>query len=130
MTNPVQLRLAASLIRKGAVIAYPTEAVWGLGCDPFNPDAVSRLLAMKGRGKDKGLIIVAASLEQIAPALTALTSTQRRWLVEKREHPTTWLVPDNGYFPAWISGHFDTVAIRISKFKTLQRLCQYCGPMV
>src|SRR3546814_1104042 len=56
---------ATPILRAGGIIAYPTEAVWGLGCDPFDQAAVLRLLAIKQRPVDKGLILVAASLAQL-----------------------------------------------------------------
>ena len=59
MISTWRVQQAARAIRAGAVIAYPTEAVWGLGCDPWDEDAVERLLAIKSRPVDKGLILVA-----------------------------------------------------------------------
>src|SRR3546814_13737520 len=53
---------ATPILRAGGIIAYPTEAVWGLGCDPFDQAAVLRLLAIKQRPVDKALILVDASL--------------------------------------------------------------------
>ncbi len=66
--NP-RIQRAAQLMQAGGVIAYPTEAVWGLGCDPDNPRAVARLLALKQRPWEKGLIMVAARIEQFAPLM-------------------------------------------------------------
>ena len=64
MVNSWRVQQAAREIRAGAVIAYPTEAVWGLGCDPWNEEAVERLLAIKSRLPDKGLILVADNIHQ------------------------------------------------------------------
>ena len=61
MVNRWRVLEAAREIRAGAVIAYPTEAVWGLGCDPWNEEAVDRLLAIKNRSVDKGLILAGAA---------------------------------------------------------------------
>ena len=52
---------AAASLARGGILAYPTEGVWGLGCDPFDEAAVLRLLALKQRSVDKGLILVASS---------------------------------------------------------------------
>ena len=65
MTSTWQLKQAASTIRKGGVIAYPTEAVWGLGCNPWHAQAVQRILHLKQRPVHKGVILVAASMEQM-----------------------------------------------------------------
>ena len=64
MVNSWRVQQAAQAIRAGAVIAYPTEAVWGLGCDPWDEEAVERLLLLKGRSVDKGLILVADNIRQ------------------------------------------------------------------
>ena len=76
-----QIKHIAQKIRRGAVIAYPTEAVWGLGCDPFNATAVARLLALKDRPQHKGLILVAATIEQFAWLLEGLNTQQMEQLV-------------------------------------------------
>ena len=65
--SDIQLRQAVRVLDGGGVIAYPTEAVWGLGCDPFNRDAVSRLLEIKQRPMHKGLILIAAEVGQVLP---------------------------------------------------------------
>lgn len=65
--SPHRLHLAARVLREGGVIAYPTEAVFGLGCDPLNRDAVMRLLAIKRRPVEKGLILIASTFDQLLP---------------------------------------------------------------
>ncbi len=59
----LDLQRACDHLLQGHVIAYPTEAVWGLGCDPYNQSAVKRIFAIKQRSPEKGLILVAASME-------------------------------------------------------------------
>ena len=76
MTSAWQIQQIALKVRDGAVIAYPTEAVWGLGCDPFNATAVARLLALKERPVHKGLILVAADIEQFAELLEGLSASE------------------------------------------------------
>ncbi|MFP4696904.1 L-threonylcarbamoyladenylate synthase, partial [Thiohalospira sp.] len=73
---------AARALEAGGVVAYPTEGVWGLGCDPRNPDAVARLLALKGRNPAKGLILLAADLHQLTP-FVRLTADQRAFLDQR-----------------------------------------------
>ena len=60
---------AVATLKNGGIIAYPTEAVYGLGCDPLNTSAVKQLLKIKQRKKEKGLILIAASIEQLTPYL-------------------------------------------------------------
>jgi L-threonylcarbamoyladenylate synthase len=91
MVSSFRVQQAAREIRAGAVIAYPTEAVWGLGCDPWNEDAVYRLLALKSRPVDKGLILVADNIRQFD------------FLFEDfpRTGSTAWAAPGRGRTPGW-----------------------------
>jgi L-threonylcarbamoyladenylate synthase len=119
---------ATEALQKGEVIAYPTEAVWGLGCDPFNPEAVKQLLALKQRPVEKGLILVVSSFEQLQPILAStLTEQQLQLLQAPCLTPTTWLVPFNEHLPRWVSGEHTTVAVRISQHPTVQVLCNAFG---
>lgn len=113
-------------------MAYPTDTVWGLGCDPFNEGAVRRILALKGRPEDKGLILVVAAPEQLGALYGSLSRQVRQRLAAPTERPTTWLVPDaHGHIPAWIRGRFSSVAVRVSTHPALQALCRALqGPIV
>ena len=71
-TKTFHLQRAVSVLRSGGVIAYPTEAVWGLGCDPHHEEAVTQLLALKQRNWRKGVILIAADVAQLAPYLRGL----------------------------------------------------------
>lgn len=127
----LKYQLAASALRQGAVMAYPTEAVWGMGCDPHNRSAIARLLTFKGRPAHKGLILVASSMDQFAPYLQGLEPSLLAKLEESWPGPTTWLVPHNGYAPQWIKGRHDSVALRVSAHKPVVQLCQaFAGPLV
>ena len=130
MSNVWQLQQTAEKIRRGAVIAYPTEAVWGLGCDPFNATAVARLLALKKRPMHKGLIVVAATMEQFAWLLEGLSDTQLAQLKASWPGPNTWLVPHHNRVPEWIRGSHDSVAIRVSAHPLVAQLCALTGPLV
>jgi L-threonylcarbamoyladenylate synthase len=124
---------AVAALREGKVIAYPTEAVWGLGCDPYNAEAVKKLLQLKKRAVEKGLILIAASYAQIEPLLAdTLTDEQRALLQQASEKPVTWLVPFNpAKVPPWISGQHEKVAVRISNHSTVKALCEAAGmPLV
>lgn len=124
--------MAARRLRAGAVIAYPTEGVWGLGCDPWNPDAVGRLLQLKRRLPEKGLILVAASAGQLHPWLADLPPELRARISARPGQPTTWLVPDHrGIAPPWIRGDSEHVALRVSDHPVIIALCQaFGGPVV
>ena len=122
---------AAALLRQGGVLAYPTEAVWGLGCDPFNSRALQRLLLLKQRDPSKGVIIIAASLEQFKPWLTEITPAQQLVLENSWPGPQTWLVKDNGYTPDLIRGKHSKVALRVTNHPWVVALCEaFDGPLV
>lgn len=130
MTNPwldhPQLQRAAQIILAGGVVAYPTEGVWGLGCLPENEVAVMRILALKGRAVDKGLILVAGSEAQFAPLLADLDADQRCTLSASWPGPNTWLIPHGDRVPHWISGQHDKVALRVTDHPVVQALCSLC----
>ncbi|WP_444676777.1 L-threonylcarbamoyladenylate synthase [Halomonas sp. E19] len=125
------LDAAVAALRAGGVIAYPTEGVWGLGCDPDNDEAVARLLRLKERDPAKGLILVAATIEQFAPWLEGLPPELHAPLVASWPGPNTWLVPDNGRTHALVRGAHDCVALRVGAHAGVAALCQaYGGPVV
>lgn len=129
--NP-RVQQLAHCLWQGGVIAYPTEAVWGLGCDPQDQQAVERILALKQRSVSKGVILVAASMEQVAEYLQDLTPAQWETVRASWPGPNTWLIPDpHGRVPAWVRGRFNSVAIRVSAHPMVQALCQaFGGPIV
>lgn len=128
---PLRLRLAQQVLSVGGVIACPTEAVWGLSCDPQNRWAVQRLLALKGRSPAKGLILVAANEQQLEFLLAGLEEDKRRAMSECWPGPSTWLVPHRGRVSAWIHGEHDTVAVRVSDHPVVAALCTaWGGPLV
>lgn len=129
--SALHLNAAVSVLREGGVIACPTEAVWGLSCDPNNETAVACLLALKGRQVSKGLILVAASQQQVDFLLSGLTDEQRATVCASWPGPTTWLVPHRGLVPGWICGAHDTVAVRVSDHPLVNALCTaWGGPLV
>lgn len=130
MAGNWQLQRVARVVRDGGVIAYPTEAVWGVGCDPWNEDAVYRLLALKSRPVGKGLILVAARMEQFDFLLDGLPDAWLQRLAQSWPGPNTWLVPHQGLLPEWISGRHDSVALRVSDHPLVAALCECVGPLV
>jgi L-threonylcarbamoyladenylate synthase len=124
------LNYAQQVFNRGGIIAYPTEAVWGLGCDPFNRQAVTKLLALKNRDISKGLILIAATIEQFSDQLTNLSSQQYATLADSWPSHNTWLVPNNGTIPSWIIGNHSSVALRVSANSSAQTLCNKLGILV
>lgn len=130
MSSP-KLREAVRALRSGGVVAYPTEAVWGLGCEPGNSVAVGRILALKRRSWTKGLILIGARFQQLEPYVqmpskTALRRAQATW-----PGPATWVFPASDFCPDWISGSReltgDSVAIRVTAHPLAAALCEAYG---
>ena len=133
MTATLAAAAAAAVLQRGGVVAYPTEAVWGLGCDPFAEASVLRLLALKQRPVEKGLILVAAALEQFDGLLdwAQLPTDRREDVYASWPGPHTWIVPASGRVPHWITGAHDGVAVRVSAHPQVIALCAaFAGPLV
>ena len=130
---PAQLRLRAAVnaLLCSGVVACPTEAVWGLSCDPDNEVAVNKILALKNRPVAKGLILVAADQSQFGRLLADLSPEQANKLACSWPGPATWLLPHRNQVPPWISGAHDTVALRVSDHPVVRALClAWGGPLV
>lgn len=130
MISSWQVQQAARIVRAGGVIAYPTEAVWGLGCDPWDSDAVYRLLALKERPVEKGLILVADSIHQFDFLLDDLPERWLDRLASTWPGPNTWLVPHRNRLPEWVTGRHDSVALRVSDHPVVRELCVQVGPLI
>lgn len=127
----IRLRPALKALLHSGVVACPTEAVWGLSCDPYNERAVDRLLALKNRPPSKGLILVAASQHQFDFLLSDVSSQASDTLAASWPGPVTWVVPHHGRVPPWVSGGHDTVAVRVSNHPVVSALCMaWGGPLV
>ncbi|MBK7168134.1 MAG: Sua5/YciO/YrdC/YwlC family protein [Pseudomonadales bacterium] len=121
--GPQQLDRAVSVLRAGGVIACATEGVWGLACDPGNEAAVRRILVLKGREADKGLILVAGGLAQVESCLRHVPADRLAEIHDSWPGPVTWIVPHHGELPVWITGAHPGVAIRVSDHLQLRALC-------
>jgi L-threonylcarbamoyladenylate synthase len=130
MISSWRVQQAAREIRAGAVIAYPTEAVWGLGCDPWDEEAVYRLLAIKSRPVDKGLIMVADNIRQFDFLFEDFPELWLDRMASTWPGPNTWLVPHQNLLPEWVTGIHETVALRVSDHPTVRELCALVGPLI
>lgn len=127
--SPVHLRLAARHVHQGGLIAYPTEAVYGLGCDPWSEAAVLRLLELKNRPMEKGLILIAADIIQLEPFVDfdALNEAQRDAVLNTWPGPHTWLMPVRPHTPRWLRGRHETLAVRVTAHPLAAALCRATG---
>lgn len=118
-----------ALLRQGGVIAYPTEGVWGLGCDPRNEAAVVRLLALKQRDVAKGLILIASDEAQLAAFIetSPLSQAQLAQVRASWPGPNTWIVPASANAPRWITGAHTGIAVRVTAHPLVRALCDTFG---
>jgi L-threonylcarbamoyladenylate synthase len=135
MSSPPDTALANAVaaLRRGGVIACPTEAVWGLACDPFDQAAVARLLAIKHRDVTKGLLLVACDATQLDALVDwdALPTANRAAVLASWPGPHTWVLPALPAVPRWITGGHQGVALRVSAHTLLAALCRdFGGPLV
>lgn len=121
------LKRAAAVLRGGGVVAYPTEAVWGLGCNPLDGEAVMRLLDIKRRPMHKGLILIAARFEQLLPYVEPPNAAQREKVFATWPGPVTWLLPARRHTPYWLCGAHDTLAVRVTAHPVAAALCTQVG---
>ncbi|GAB3512224.1 L-threonylcarbamoyladenylate synthase type 1 TsaC [Pseudoxanthomonas daejeonensis] len=129
MARTLAIDEASALLQRGGVLAYPTEAVWGLGCDPDNEAAVLRLLELKQRPVEKGLILVTAHLDPLRRwlDLPALPAERLARVLASWPGPHTWVMPAAADAPAWITGGRDSIAVRISDHPVVIALCEAFG---
>ncbi len=128
--SPHRLREAARWLLAGGVVAYPTEAVWGLGCDPDDVAAVGHVLDLKRRTSAKGLILIAADASQLegwvetcGPAWAQACATWPGFV--------TWVLPTDPSAPPWLTGGRDTLAVRVTAHPIAAALCRaFGGPLV
>lgn len=118
---------AARIIKRGGVVAYPTEAVYGLGCDPGNQTALATLMALKQRPSDKGLIVIAASVEQLQPWLGEIDAASLARATATWPGPNTWILPARPGLPELLTGGRDTLAVRVTAHPVAAQLCNACG---
>jgi L-threonylcarbamoyladenylate synthase len=124
-----QLDAAAALVRRGGVLAYPTEAVFGLGCDPHDRVAFERLFALKQRPPTQGVLLIAADFAQVeryidlaAVPAEVLAQVQASW-----PGPNTWIFPRSAEVPAWVAGAHAGIALRVTAHAPAAALCRAFG---
>lgn len=119
------LQAAAEGLRAGGVVAYPTEAVYGLGCDPHNHAAFERVFVLKQRPPTQGVVLIAADFSQVeryidpgTPA-DALARARATW-----PGPNTWIFPRAANVPDWIAGAHAGIALRVTAHPLAAALCR------
>ncbi len=129
----LDLSNALNALQHQGVIAYPTESVFGLGCDPDSAEAIEKVLRIKKRPAHKGLILIAANSEQLKKYadFDALNAEQLAAINKTWPGPFTWVIPAQKELCKLVSGDFDSVAVRVSAHPVVQQLClQFGKPII
>jgi len=121
------LEKALIALRLGKIVAFPTEGVWGMGCDPENEIAVRKLINLKERSLEKGVILVGGSLEQMEPYIDVTKYKSK--LMTKWPGAHTWVVPTKKA-PYWITGRHSSVALRVSNHPVILSICESFGKAI
>lgn len=120
-------RRIAAYLRRGGLIAYPTESCYGMGCNPDNRKAVLRILKLKQRSQRKGLILIASHYHQVARYLRPLMPTEQTKLQNDDAQAITYLMPARHSAPRWLRGAHDTLAVRLTSHPFARQLCRSAG---
>ena len=122
-----QIENAVTALRAGGVIAYPTEYCYGLGCDPNNDQALERLIGIKRRRAEQGVILIAAELDHVHHYAELDTLPLAEKIRDSWPGPNTWLLPTKESVSSWVKGHHNTVAMRVTAHPTSRLLCEKFG---
>ena len=123
-----QIDAAADALRVGGVVAYPTEAVYGLGCDPFDRDAFDTVFRLKERPPTQGVLLIASDFEQVAAYIAddvapeAIARVRASW-----PGPNTWVLPRSDEVPDWVAGSHSGIALRVTAHPIASELCRRFG---
>jgi L-threonylcarbamoyladenylate synthase len=122
------IMVAAQIVRKGGLVVYPTETVYGLGCDPFNIEAVKRILKVKGN-RSKPLPILAASIVD-ADKVAFVSPNGKRLAAKFWPGPLTMVFPKKPNFPDDVTFSLDSVGLRIPDNDVALHLIRLCGGLL
>jgi len=123
----LDIRAAVKQLHAGHVIAYPTEAVFGLGCDPSNESAVRKLLSLKGRQESAGFVLIASDFSQLKPWIAETGDALLERAMASWPGPVTWLFPRATGVADYVAGDHETIAVRITAHEPSRTLCESFG---
>ncbi len=118
---------AVEQLRNGNIIAYPTEAVYGLGCDPLNETAIRTLLGLKNRSVSAGFVLIASDFEQLLPWVAETDTDLVNKAMQTWPGPVTWLFPRAPQVPDIVAGDHASIAVRITAHGPSRALCEAFG---
>jgi L-threonylcarbamoyladenylate synthase len=131
MLPSLRLKSAVKTLEAGGTIAYPTESIYGVGCDPWDDDAILEILEIKQRPWDKGLILIASDFNQLQDFIEPVSADVLAELEATWPGPVTWLLPVKPTVSPLLTGDHDAVAVRVTAHPIAHALCEaFGGPIV
>src|SRR4051812_1465158 len=124
------LQAAAEVIRRGGVVAIPTDTLYGLAVDPFSSEAIARLFAVKGRTAERAVALIAADVDQVVDQIGVLPASAQRLASEYWPGPLTLLLPRPAAMPVELTGGRDRVGVRVPNHDVARALCRACGHLL
>ncbi len=121
------IKLAADIIKKGGLVAFPTETVYGLGANALNRDAVRKIYEAKGRPSDNPMIVHLSSANDILTVTRNVTEDMKKLMDNFWPGPMTMVVPRLKSVPDVTTGGLDTVGIRVPSNETACKLILFSG---
>lgn len=121
--------LGASLILSGEVVAFPTETVYGLGADAFNPEAVKKIFLAKGRPQDNPLIVHICDVSELTKVAAEIPDEAYMLFSVFSPGPLTLILKKNPKIPAEVSAGLDTVGVRIPDHNIARELIRLSSPI-
>ncbi len=116
-----------SWLRRGGIIAYPTESCYGLGCDPRNPRALQRLIQLKDRSTARGMLLIADRFKRLKHFVRPLLAADLARMQHSWPGPVTWVAPASAACPPLLTGGRPTIAVRVTAHPVAARLCRSLG---
>jgi len=114
-------------LRRGGIIAYPTESCYGLGCDPRNLRALKQIIRLKGRDAAKGMLLIADCFKRLKLFIRPLSTAEQARVNRSWPGPVTWVVPASAACPLLLTGGRATIAVRVTAHAEAARLCRSLG---
>ena len=121
----MELKKIHKILVAGGVIAYPTESVFGLGCDPSNEQAITKILEIKKRTLAMGFVLLTPNIE-IVSGWVNINNKQLKIFSSPSPKPTTYIVPASNSAPKWLTVK-NTLAIRLSSDPFIKNICGLLG---
>ncbi len=118
---------AYQVIQAGGLLIYPTEGVYGIGCDPHNSEAINKLINLKKRNPNKGIILIASDFAMFEAFIKPLSNEILEQISKYKSDPVSWIVPATEHCPGPLTGNRSTLAIRVSSHPFVQSLCKQLG---